>query len=983
MPTATDTNKKNALPTLTTFQQKFIAWQLSRRRSASDDDKFTSVLAEAQVDLNPHQVDAALYAFKSPLSMGAILADEVGLGKTIEAALVISQHWAERHRHILVIAPATLRKQWSMELEEKFYLPSLILERKNFNRILADTYSNPFDSKDHIIICSYQFAKKQIRHIERVPWDLVVIDEAHKLRNVYKASNKTAITLKEGLKNYKKLLLTATPLQNNVKELYGLISIIDDSYFGSLKSFNDRYGKVELRQESTYKELRERIKPIIHRTLRSDVQEYVKYTERKAMVQEYYPSDDEQTLGDMVSEYLQRDECFGMPRSQRTLITLVLHKLLSSSTFAIAGTLQTIIDRLQNIVSENTDNQLADDALIDDITTDIEELEEYEDEWADEEDEEFDGDNDKNRSYTPDEIEEMKQEITDLKVIHSLALGIAENTKGECLLKALKIAFEDKRKNGQPEKALIFTESNRTQQYLKQLLEANGYAGKIVLFNGSNSDPISKQIYSEWKERYAGTSRITGSLTADKRQALVDYFRDSAQIMIATEAASEGINLQFCSLIVNFDLPWNPQRIEQRIGRCHRYGQKNDVVVVNFINKANRADQRVYELLDQKYNLFKGVFGSSDEILGSTMDGIDFEHRVLDIYQTCRGQEEIDAAFDRLQEDMRQQIEEVMDDTRNRLIENFDRDVVNKLKLRKAADEQSLNQFYWLLWQFSISMLQENINKVDGKHYSFTLRRSPADAPMHFDVGPYRMGKDVNDAYTYRIGHPLAQYLIEKAKQADTSIQASVLFRYSSSHEKIFAVESEQGKYGLLTASVVHYHSPKEDEERIVSAAIDSDGNVMPDDFVEKLMTISASIVDSPAPSLDADKFNAIVADKRKALDTTIAQRDKQFIDEESAKIEQWAEDQTFSLEQDLRDVKRQIKEKEREFRKETDDQVRRQLQTDIVALQRSQRQKRQELFSLEDEIISRRDALIAAIDDSLNKAANQEQLFTIAWQVI
>ena len=109
--------KINNIPTLTAYQQKFLAWQLDRRRSSSDEDKFTSVLAEAQVDLNPHQVDAALFAFKSPLSMGAVLADEVGLGKTIEAALVISQQWAERHRHILVIAPAPLRKQWSMELE--------------------------------------------------------------------------------------------------------------------------------------------------------------------------------------------------------------------------------------------------------------------------------------------------------------------------------------------------------------------------------------------------------------------------------------------------------------------------------------------------------------------------------------------------------------------------------------------------------------------------------------------------------------------------------------------------------------------------------------------------------------------------------------------------------------------------------------------------------------------------------------------------
>jgi len=971
------------LPVLTAFQQKFIAWQLSRRRSSSDEDKFTSVLTEAQVDLNPHQVDAALYAFKSPLSMGAILADEVGLGKTIEAALVISQHWAERRRHILIIAPATLRKQWSMELEEKFYLPSLILERKNFNRILADSYKNPFDQSDNIIICSYQFAKKQIRHIECVAWDLVVMDEAHKLRNVYKASNKTAITLKNGLKSYKKLLLTATPLQNNVKELYGLISIIDDDYFGSLKSFSDRYGKVELRQDSTYKELRERIKPIIHRTLRSDVQEYVKYTERKAMVQEYYPSDDEQTLGEMVNEYLQRDECFGMPKSQRTLITLVLHKLLSSSTFAIAGTLQTIIDRLQRIVKENADDKATDDYLMDDINGDIEALDEYEDEWTNEDDEEFDCDG-TSCTYTPEEIDTMRQEIADLQVIHSLALGIAENTKGECLLKALSIAFEEKRKSGQPEKALIFTESNRTQQYLKQLLEANGYEGKLVLFNGSNSDPTSKEIYAAWKARYAGTSRLTGSLTADKRQALVDYFRESAQIMIATEAASEGINLQFCSLIVNFDLPWNPQRIEQRIGRCHRYGQKNDVVVVNFINKANRADQRVYELLDQKYNLFKGVFGSSDEILGCTMDGIDFEHRVLDIYQTCRGQEEIDAAFDRLQEDMRQQIEDVLDETRHRLIENFDRDVVNKLKLRKAADEQSLNQFCWLLWQFTISMLGDNINKVDTQHYSFTLRQSPADAAQCFDTGPYRMGRDISDAYTYRIGHPLAQHLLAKAKGKDTSTVAAVAFDYSASPEKLYAVECEQGHHGLLTACVVHYHSPKEDEDCIVTAAIDSEGRVLSDDFANKLMTLSARILPMPLPTtLDTSALNAVVSEKRKAQDKEIAERDKQFIDEENAKIEQWADDQTFNLEQELRDIKRQIKEKDREFRKESDERLRRQLQTDIVALQRSQRQKRQNIFSLEDEIIARRDALIASIDASLSKSATQETLFTIAWTVV
>ena len=143
-------------------------------------------------------------------------------------------------------------------------------------------------------------------------------------------------------------------------------------------------------------------------------------------------------------------------------------------------------------------------------------------------------------------------------------------------------------------------------------------------------------------KQHAGTDRITGSPTADKRAALVEYFRDEASIMIATEAAAEGINLQFCNLVVNYDMPWNPQRIEQRIGRCHRYGQKYDVVVVNFLNKANAADVRVYQLLAEKFKLFDGVFGASDEVIGAIESGVDFEKRIVGIYQQCRTTEQIE-----------------------------------------------------------------------------------------------------------------------------------------------------------------------------------------------------------------------------------------------------------------------------------------------------------------------------------------------------
>lgn len=963
----------------TSYQTKYFAWELTKSHSTSDDDKFTSVLTEAQVDLNPHQIDAALFAFRSPLSMGAILADEVGLGKTIEAALVIAQKWAERRRHILVIAPATLRKQWSIELEEKFFLPSIILEAKNFNKILADTYRNPFDTQTQIVICSYQFAKKQIKHVQRVNWDLVVIDEAHKLRNVYKANNKTAIALREGLKGFKKLLLTATPLQNNIKELYGLISIIDENYFGNLNSYSSLYGKSEMRHDEVFVDLRERIKPIIHRTLRSDVQEYVKYTERKPFVQEYYPSEDEIALQEFVQEYLKREECFGMPVSQRTLISLVLHKLLSSSTFAVAGTLQTIINRLQKIVDEHKSTD--DDGLLADIAEDVPELDEYEEEWFEEEEEEEENGKEE-REYSPEDIENIKGEIHDLDIIHSLALGIATNTKGECLLRALDIAFKDKREHGQAEKALIFTESNRTQIYLKELLEANGYAGKIVLFNGSNSDPISKQIYQDWKVANAGTSRITGSMTADRRQAIVDYFRDTAQIMIATEAASEGINLQFCSLLVNYDLPWNPQRVEQRIGRCHRYGQKNDVVVVNFINKANRADQRVYELLDEKYNLFKGVFGSSDEVLGKAMDGLDFEHRVLDIYQSCRNTEEIDAAFDRLQAEMQSQINETISDTHSRLIENFDQDVVNKLRIRKQTDELRLTQFQQLLWTLTINILGSNINRIDNESYKFTLGNSPQDAVCRFDTGPYQMGRMVEDAYTYRIGHPLAEYVLTKAKSADTSAHANIVFDYTSSANKVSILEERVGQHGSLSVSLLKFVCAHEAEEHVVGVALDADGNLLPSDFVGKLMMLHAEIESTTADISHCAQLNQHVENAVRSLSLEINERSKKFINEESEKISRWADDQTFALEQELRDVKRRIKEKERAFNAETDAAIRLEFQKDIQSQQRLLRQKRQALFTLEDEIDERRQMLIQQIEASLNQNVSEEKLFTINWTI-
>jgi SNF2 family DNA or RNA helicase len=183
---------------ITACHAKYFAHDLTRRCASDSVEKLASVLSDAQVDLNPHQIEAALFAFRNPFSRGAILADEVGLGKTIEAGLLLAQKWAERKRRLLVIVPANLRKQWSQELVDKFHLPSVILENRSFNDTVRAGNLNPFQQQA-IMLCSYQFACKKEPYLQQTPWDLVVIDEAHRLRNVYKASSKIANTIKQAV----------------------------------------------------------------------------------------------------------------------------------------------------------------------------------------------------------------------------------------------------------------------------------------------------------------------------------------------------------------------------------------------------------------------------------------------------------------------------------------------------------------------------------------------------------------------------------------------------------------------------------------------------------------------------------------------------------------------------------------------------------------------------------------------------------------
>ncbi|WP_174549300.1 SNF2-related protein [Cupriavidus nantongensis] len=953
---------------LTPQQRQYVAWLLTRRAAGDAVESLASTLVDSQVDLNPHQVDAALFACRNPLSRGVLLADEVGLGKTIEAGLVISQRWVERRRKILIIVPASLRKQWHQELQDKFGLQGLILEAKSYNAIRKQDRQHPFLFASGPVICSYQFAKSKADDVKSIDWDLVVLDEAHRLRNVYKTSNVIAKTLKEALSHvHSKVLLTATPLQNSLLELYGLVSFIDDRVFGDLDSFRSQFTG----REQAFNALRDRLAPICKRTLRKQVQPYVSYTARKAIIQEFTPSNEEQELSRLVADYLRRPNLKAMPEGQRQLISLVLWKLLASSSHAIAGALETMAKRLQGVLDETA--EIPD--LAEELDEDYESLDETADEWSEQE----------AASTTPSRSERnaIAQEIEELRHFKALATSIRDNAKGKALLTALDRAFAELDRLGAARKAIIFTESKRTQEYLLSLLADTPYGDGIVLFNGTNSDQRAQAIYKDWLKRHEGTDRITGSKTADTRAALVEHFKERGKVMIATEAGAEGINLQFCSLVINYDLPWNPQRIEQRIGRCHRYGQKHDVVVVNFVDLSNEADKRVYELLAQKFQLFEGVFGASDEVLGAIGSGVDFERRIADIYQNCREPEEIKSSFEQLRLDLSGEISDAMVKTRQLLLENFDEEVQAKLRVRAEDSHSARSRFEQMLMELSSAELGEFASFDD---HGFLLQRVPdgidASARAGIELGRYELPRRSGDAHLYRIHHPLASWVTEKAK-ARTLEAAKLVFDYDAYGTRVSTLEPYRGKAGWLTLKLIEVDALGNQEQHLLVTAITSDGITLLEDDPRKLLRLPA--VAQPPSLLSSADDSALASDveARKAeLLREINQRNLGYFEQEVQKLDAWADDLKLGLEQEIKEIDRQIKEVRSTAATAPTLEEKLSWQKKQRELEGKRSKLRRDLFSRQDEVEAQRNGLIGQLELQLQQQVEEHMLFTIEWEL-
>ena len=502
----------------TPYHSQYLAYRLTLEGIGQD--AFARSLSTARVEMKPHQVDAALFALQSPLSKGAILADEVGLGKTIEAGLVIAQRWAEQRRRILLIVPASLRKQWTQELQSKFSVQSEILESKSYRERKKAGHAQPFEVPGKVVVTSYEFAARQADEIATISWDLVVFDEAHRLRNVArKNGSKRAKDLRRAVQSRFKILLTATPLQNTLLELFGLVSVIDDKYFGDEKSFKARYGKGT--DPAALAMLRERLQPVSRRMLRKQVHDagHINYTARHSHTFQFEPDDKEVELYELVSAFLQSKDTVAFGDKPNQLVTLVVRKILGSSTAALVDTLGKILDRLKKRLPVDS-SALSDIEIVDEMAEEID---------ADEEEVE-----------TKVDPKKLATEIAVIEGFINLAKSIGVNAKGEKLVRGLPTVLDEIVARKGNRKAVIFTESVRTQHYLHELLSRNGFANDIVLMNGSNDDPESKAIYADWVARHKGGDAISGSKSADMKAAIVEAFRDKRSILIATESRCRG-----------------------------------------------------------------------------------------------------------------------------------------------------------------------------------------------------------------------------------------------------------------------------------------------------------------------------------------------------------------------------------------------------------------------------------------------------------
>jgi ERCC4-related helicase len=840
---------------------KYWAYQLTLNSCDKNISGLVTALYDAKIDMLPYQLEATSHALKALRDHdGVILADEVGLGKTIETGIVISERWLHSKRKILIITPASLIEQWCRELSDKFQLPAETIDGKAFR---CKNPGNPFFS-NNIIICSYHFARNKAKYIAEIPWDLVVIDEAHNLCN---QQGIISSTIRKTLNNIPKILVTATPLQNSASELYSLASMINEYLFGSKEFLERRLLKPKTTED--FNEVKRRLAPIMVRTLRKDSDK--KFVNRISVTKNFRLTPSEKRLYGAMEKFICRDNLHCLAGSQRALVKMTLRRLLASSALNLAETLKRLKQRLNDTLTVQGELPKPVKSMSKEQLDDLERLQTFKIRLS--------------RKFSTQELDEIRNEVTELETLYHLAVSAKDSNRTEALLYALEEGLEMVEKNGGNRKAVIFTEFLQTQQHLDRLIQSKSEF-KTVKINGANLNPQSEKIYRDWLKIYRNTPRYHNSPNIDRKTALIDYFKDHGEILIATEAAAEGLNLQFCSLVINYDLPWNPQRIEQRIGRCHRYGQESDVVVVNFMNLDNQAEQRLLELLKDKLKLFDGIFSLSNKIVESPVDGKDFERWVRQVFTQCRNRDEIKAEFDKQEAELDKLKTKHHETAPEHLGDKLWDGIKDTFKGHPEELRLEIERQRNKLWQI-IKRVYGEYGKFSDESMTFRITSYFARNFKRLPEGNYAL-----NPHTRRkgfehltLGHSVVKDALLECKGNILDGIENIQLRFNLSRAKD---SSLKGKKGWLRVTILRCKCHFEYETLVYSGCFISDGQVsmMPEDTVKMLL-------EHPC------RITTVKSKKTDGLDT-IGKSDRERIRKESNSVAQQYEAHIASIQERL-----------------------------------------------------------------------------------
>ena len=825
------------------FNLRLLAEDLTRIRRPDDRERYASSQRQARIDPNPHQIDAVIFALRRLREGGCILADEVGLGKTIEAGLVIAQSRAEGVKRVLLIVPKSLIGQWQNELLTLFGIHAQE-ERRDF--IAPGVY-----------LVGREFAGSESGSESlgaAPPFDLVVIDEAHEIfaglhkryapDGTYDESSEEALMahrVRGFLRSAPVLLLTATPMQNSLAELWGLVQYVEPTgtLLGDIATFRNVFCDKDDRvlAPGQEHELQRRLALVLQRTLRRQAQEFLDrpFTQRRCRLYEYKMSDAERSLYGEVTDYLLRPSLYAFAGAQRRLLLINFHRRMASSIPALTASLENLAARLRRLADGRP-------------PTDGREM------LADLEDDEADTSVDE--PATPSDGSGIASELAQVEGFIARARALPDDAKARKFQEAIRVIFDLGRRGQGSGKAVVFTESITTQEYLRRLLLDLGLADEeITLFRGTNDHPRAKEAHARWVDE-VGRHLPPGSRPTREvaiRLALVHEFRTRSRVLICTEAGAKGLNLQFCETVINYDLPWNPQRIEQRIGRCHRYSQPRDVTVVNFIGLDNDAQQLTFEILSQKLDLFGRVLDASDHVLHeprtdapelvASAVSLEFESDLRSIYSRSRTAEEVSKEIAALRDriDARREAYEREYHRTSQIIESrFDQDVRRVFRhLREELPRGLLR-----LDRDIADVVEGYLGSRQGNY-----RRTEVDGRVVFEIGAdFELGVDAGDNRHFATGdartlpegqrlhlaHPLVSASLAYARTwTGGSVQLTVL------PDSDPAIRHLTGKTGVLGVSCVDYGG-FEPVQRLVAAAI-VDGSPIEPELAGRIAQLPAA----------------------------------------------------------------------------------------------------------------------------------------------